>query len=117
MKFILILLLLSGCAPMPGNVLFKGLEHDTPLNNVKVVEHIGWVVTTKTCDSLLYTSGNYKPLVLNCILNGCVVFGCAQALWDENGDIYQCNVYLAWDSDHLRKHELRHCMGYADDLY
>jgi len=116
--FLVVLLALCSCAPMPGNTLFKGLEHSTPIAEIESVNtQFGLWNATKNCNAISWNNGGKGQVVLNCILNNCLVYGCSLVKWNESGDIYQCDIYAAWDVEWIMKHEMRHCEGYDDVLY
>jgi len=115
---LILLWALVGCAPMPGNTLFPGLTEPTALKDIdNLTITIDDEETTRICNAGVWNGGNYYPVFLNCLINLCIIPGCAEVLWGDDGHIHTCNVYMSWDWDWLRAHELRHCMGYDDILY
>jgi hypothetical protein len=118
MRLVLILLLCSACTPLPGNNLLLTLTEPTPLSEVEVIETVGLIDATLFCNKMLVKYNAYGAMLLNCIGNGCMVFGCAEIFLNKaNTKVAKCDVYLAWDLNILREHEMRHCMGYSDVLY
>lgn len=120
MKKILIaasILLLSSCAPMPGNELFPGFTKPAELKDVDITRTVGFTETQIECTKLLWAE-NRKVFFLNCALNFCIVPACA-GVWDTDGDGVAdlCKTYVSWDVGSLQEHEDRHCMGYDDVLY
>lgn len=115
MRYLLLVLalILCSCAPMPGSVLFEGLTEPTPIEEVRIHKTVGWVETSVEC------SKRIKPhlVFLNCLLNFCVVMGCAEVYWDDTGKVTDCYVWAAADWDWIVDHELKHCEGYKDKLY
>jgi hypothetical protein len=111
--FVIICFMLSACAPMPGTALIPGVSKPAQLEEVSVVIHYGLWETTSFCNAGIKSS----LVFANCLLNACLWFGCADVRWDSEGKIKTCDVYLAFESDYLLEHELRHCKGYADTLY
>lgn len=114
---LLVYLFLAGCAPMPGNNLFPGLEHSTPLEKVDIEIVIDPIRTSVECNRQLWHSDNWHQAMLNCLFNACFVLACAQVHWNDEGEISQCNVFLSFDSSYMLEHELKHCEGYDDDVY
>jgi len=112
-SILLAILLVSSCAPMPGNDLLTGLSQPTSLETVRITKTVGLWETTSFCNR------GMEPHVvaLNCLLNACVVMGCADVKWNEEGHIESCDIYVAYDWDWIVDHEMRHCMGYADVFY
>lgn len=115
MMVLISLLLTASCAPMPGNTLFDGLTHPTPVEDVKVTVTTGVDEASQNCNRLFAEQGSYGMIIANCLLNACIWAGCADVQWDYEGDIYSCDIYVA--SDLFIDHEMRHCLGYADVLY
>jgi hypothetical protein len=110
---ITILLLMTSCAPMPGNTLFTGLTHETKLEDVEVI------VTISAYETQLYCT-QYAPwymVALNCVTNACFIPACAIMQFDDTGGVKKCYVYSWIDVDFLIEHETRHCQGYKDLLY
>lgn len=112
-KILLLLLLLAACAPMPGTTLFPELTHPTPIEQVEVVVTIDAFETQKYCWESIPT----HQKVLSCILNACWIPACAMPFRNTEGDIKKCYVYLSFDNDYLREHELKHCEGFKDVFY
>ena len=115
---ILILILaatLCSCTPMPGNKLLPGLTQPTPIEQVQVTEHIGPLSTSYNCMRLMIANGQvFWPVFIMANSLGYIP-ACADVRWDtETGVIKTCDVYLSFDMDSMRKHEMRHCEGYAD---
>lgn len=114
-KLIVFLFLISiGCSPPPGNVLLPGLKSPTPIDKVAVTKTVGVIETTLFCNKSSWNNGKKHAVILNCLLNGCIVMGCAEVKWNEEGTITDCNVYAAFDLPIITDHELRHCSGFDD---
>ena len=114
MRLILLLcLILSGCAPMPGPELWPGLTEPTPIEQVDVTITIGLVETVAECNSRMA----WHQVALGCLLNFCIPMGCSTAHWDDTGKIYKCEIWAVADWDWIIDHELKHCEGYRDKLY
>lgn len=107
---------LLSCAPMPGNLLFKGLDHPTPLENIEITETISFTETYIFCNKMM---AEHRPglFVFNVFMNLGFYPGCVILQWDKDGNINKCDTYISFDLEWLREHELRHCMGYDDVLY
>lgn len=102
---------------MPGNTLFSKLEQPSKLEDIQVIEVVGFTETQIVCSKAIWDTKKYI-VVINCVLNACIIPACALVYdMDSNGQSDTCLVYLSWDIDSLRQHELRHCMGYNDVLY
>lgn len=109
------IILLSGCATAPSNKLINGVTRPANLSDVEINEHIGFSVTFTECNRLMWRH-NKSALFLNCLLNLCIPVACSYVQWDVSGEVESCDVYLLFDLDLMRSHELRHCVGY-DDSY
>jgi len=106
-------MLLSSCAPMPGNTLLQGVSRESSLDEVEIIVTTDLIETQKYCTEYAPT----HQVVLNCITNGCFIPACAIPFIDEHGVIKKCYVYLWVENDYLLAHETRHCQGYADLWY
>lgn len=113
---ILILIFLSACAPMPGNDLYSGLKQEADLDEVKPEITIGFFATQTGCHQGLIDSGHIGLSALVCITNACIIPACALTEF-KDGKVDSCKVFLSWDIDFMREHELRHCKGYRDRWY
>jgi hypothetical protein len=113
---ILLVLTMASCAPMPGNQLFPGLTQPTPIEDVLVVEHTGFLESQAACTKGLWNLGGKHVVLLSCLLNACIVPACA--ILEDNGEgvITRCDIYTPF-LGFGREHELRHCEGYSDVLY
>lgn len=109
-------LVMFGCTPMPGNRLFSGLSHPTPVDQVDIKVVIDPIKTSVECNSQMWQSDNWHLAMLNCLFNACIVLACAQVEWNDKGEISSCNVFLSFDSTYMLNHELRHCQGYDDSV-
>ena len=120
LSLLFILLLVTSCAPMPGNTLVDGLTEPTAQEDIEnyniVIENI--FSTSVYCNVQAIKEGNYGIPIFNCLLNSCLSVGCASLYWDDTGHIYECNIHIASGfSWLLLEHEKRHCLGYDDVLY
>ena len=104
-------LLLSSCAPTPGNTLQKGVTHETPLAKMALIVHKGNFITTSVaCHKATWP---YKPWlsVASIFLNFGIVPACCMVEYDGSGGVRGCEVWYS-GFDFQLQHELRHCMGY-----
>ena len=116
MKLILLLcLILSGCAPMPGGELFPEISQPADLEDIHITKTIGVQITTEKCGQALF---DYNPKVFwaNVLLNFGIPLGCA-IVHHVDGVPVMCEVYAVADWDWIINHELRHCQGFKDSLY
>jgi hypothetical protein len=102
---------------MPGNILFDEFDRPAELEEVDTTITVDFWKTQTECTSNIWEIAPHQ-IILNCIGNGCLIFACA-LVWDDNADKKpdRCEVYLSWDIDIWREHELRHCKGYSDLFY
>ena len=111
-----IVIIIAGCAPMPGNTLYPGLSEPTKLEEIadyKVV--INPITTPIECNKILLKYEQYGLFALNFVGNLGYIVGCADLHASvETGKIDKCHVYIAFPFDLLLFHENRHCMGYQD---
>jgi len=112
----LLLLGLTACAPMPGNTLFPGLDHPTPIEEVAVTIHIDALKTSIYCNKAMWESGKEGLVIANIALNFGMIPACSTMRWTD-GKITTCDIYASFDWQWMIDHEMRHCMGYADVLY
>ena len=108
--------LLSSCAPMPGNTLFKGIKEPMKISEIKDFKEIpqGFWKTNASC----YANGfKHRPVMATIsLLLGAPILGCSSII--KRGDkIVKCHIYYPKGDEYIRQHELRHCMGYKDVLY
>lgn len=110
----LIALALTACSPMPGPWgLQPGIERVHDLSEISVREHPGTVLhTAATCNRLHWDDGIAGKLGVVATL-GCTL-GCSVISGTEPGVIRWCDIYYPAGSEYIRKHELKHCQGYAD---
>ena len=113
--YILILsLLLSSCAPLPGTQLYPELTEAVELEDIDLTVTIGFEETSQFCNKKMTELGYEWMVAFNCLFNFCASLGCAVYEYDD-GKINKCDVYVAWEF--LLDHELRHCQGYKDVWY
>ena len=110
---LLTMLLISSCAPMPGNSFLKGVTHETAIEDVEVITTISIYETQLYCT--MYVP--WYMVALNCITNFCFIPACAIMYKDDSGGIEKCYIYSWIDVDFLIDHEKRHCQGYSDVFY
>ena len=117
-KYVIVLLvvLLSSCAPMPGNTLFKSMKEPTKISEIEDFKEIpqGFWKTNASC----YANGfKHKPVMATIsLLLGAPILGCSSIRVRE-GKVVKCHIYYPKGDEYIRQHELRHCMGYKDVLY
>lgn len=113
MKYLLpFIFILSACAPMPQGKLLDGLERPTPIEEVDVTISIGFWETNKECNRRM----SKGLIILNCLLNFCIVPGCATITYD-NERVKKCEIRAIANWNWIIKHELAHCEGYDDIFY
>lgn len=120
MKILLLftaIIALSSCAPMPGNNLMHGVREPTSIENVDVRLHKANILSTSAkCLSMLWAEKQYGMTMLAILANSGIIPACAKPwISVETGKVVECDIY--YSADMFLKHELRHCMGYADVLY
>ena len=114
MRWMLLILLLSACSPMPGNFgLQPGIERAHDLSEVSVLEHPGTVWGTMcACNGLYWDNGLGGKLGVISTLG--LTMGCSVISGTQPGVIRWCEIWYPEGWEQVREHELQHCRGYAD---
>lgn len=117
-KYIILVLvvLLSSCAPMPGNTLFKGMTEPMKISEIEDFKEIpqGFWKTNASCYANAFKNSPIKATISAALM--APILGCSSIV--KRGDkIVKCHIYYPKGDEYIRQHELRHCMGYKDVLY
>ena len=114
MRWMLLILLLSSCSPMPGSWgLQPGIERAHDLSEVEVTEHPGTVWDTMcACNGLYWDNGLGGKLGVISTLG--LTMGCSVISGTQPGVIRWREIWYPAGWEHVREHELKHCQGYAD---
>ncbi|MDX9833010.1 MAG: hypothetical protein RBU35_22260 [Anaerolineae bacterium] len=114
MRWMLLILLLSACSPMPGNFgLIDGVTRVHSLDEMEVVEHPGGLIeTASACNRLHWGRGERIGVLLT---GGCTL-GCSLVSGQAVGQIERCEIWYPDGWEYVREHELKHCQGYRDLL-
>lgn len=113
---VLLAVLLSSCAPMPGNTLFKQVKEPMKISEIKDFEEHPQNLLT-TIGSCYAVSMKVRPVTTLIAASLMVpILGCAD-IKVKKGVITKCHIYYPKGDERIRQHELRHCMGYKDVLF
>ena len=110
-----ILSLTSGCTLLPQEHLLPALveHHDNkpldPMTEVDIREDIIGPGVYTNCGPK-----GYLAMITGGALLGCARLGCAGIKRWETEKICTCQIYLMFDWDPIRDHEMKHCLGYGE---
>jgi len=108
---LLVVLILSSCAPLPGGKFLPGITTETSLKDIPDldVHEVALPVATIKCHGKMFKE---RPIFTVLFFGG--IWACADVIPDGKGGVRRCEV---WAPSFLLKHELEHCKGWADRWY
>ena len=108
----IISILLSGCAPLPGGKFLPEITHETALQDIPDLEihEVALPIAAAKCHWEMFKQ---NPIFTTIFFGG-GIWACADITPDGKGGVRRCEV---WAPSFLLDHELEHCKGWADRWY